>query len=618
MYEKVNGQWQRRGEDVLYGKVNGAWRKIDRAALSAERYACEHRSVKYVSLGDSIAAGHTINDDWAKNYGEGSQYGKNGNTETALVPDCYTDLIRRELIGIYGEDRVRVKSFARSGDTVADLMEKLNHDTVRSAIREATLVTVCIGANDVLEPAMSHLPDYINTGDMSALEAVIRNNLVTLESDSAPNSYRVLFDKLNGINPKATYVFTTVYNPYKHLYLAPSNVANDYKDGFLGPLMWAIPDSVGSVVANAIRGAFMDSDVVRNLFDRVNGLSAYAENYVTRLNTVLRSKVEAYGQDNFLLADTKAVFDPVPDRPIDAPKHYNDLVNVEFTRGYTVNDMDWGRFWDGVDFTAALGGMDEVAAEIIDTIVTEVITPDVDPHPEWYGHHALKCAFADALDWADLPRRTVRYEANGGSGAMAEQVVVALDGMAAYVHLAENTFAAPTDGYNKVGWNTAADGSAAAYGNRQLVGLTEDLTLYAQWSRNCTLFYTHTNDTSASDSDTGHQECYGLWIDWNNDGSFTDDELQGKLSSFTNPGYSITVPYGTQIHVEVSDYDGALFADAEECFVSVNGVQLAAKDTSADHTFPITADTTVDFHWGRDYSNPIGQKSWWRCYISTK
>ena len=32
----------------------------------------------YVSLGDSIAAGHTINSDWERDYGEGSQYGKNG------------------------------------------------------------------------------------------------------------------------------------------------------------------------------------------------------------------------------------------------------------------------------------------------------------------------------------------------------------------------------------------------------------------------------------------------------------------------------------------------------------------------------------------------------------
>ena len=39
----------------------------------------------YVSLGDSNAAGHAINDEWVTNYGDGSQYGKNGNTSTAIV-----------------------------------------------------------------------------------------------------------------------------------------------------------------------------------------------------------------------------------------------------------------------------------------------------------------------------------------------------------------------------------------------------------------------------------------------------------------------------------------------------------------------------------------------------
>jgi hypothetical protein len=43
---------------------------------------------RYVSLGDSIAAGHSL-DGWSYD----TQYGKNGNTETVIVPGCYTDLI---------------------------------------------------------------------------------------------------------------------------------------------------------------------------------------------------------------------------------------------------------------------------------------------------------------------------------------------------------------------------------------------------------------------------------------------------------------------------------------------------------------------------------------------
>ena len=103
----------------------------------------------YSSFGDSIAAGHTINADWNKDYGTDSQYGANGNTSTALVPNCYTDLITHKLKEIY--NNVSTTSFARSGDKVSDLIEKLNHIGVQNVVSESNLVTVCIGANDVLE-----------------------------------------------------------------------------------------------------------------------------------------------------------------------------------------------------------------------------------------------------------------------------------------------------------------------------------------------------------------------------------------------------------------------------------------------------------------------------------
>ena len=159
---------------------------------------------RYVSLGDSIAAGHTINEDWEENYGEGSQYGKNGNTSTVIVPNSYTDLIRTHLENTHGKGCVKATSFARSGDTVAALMNKLTHPIVRRAIARANLVTICIGANDVLQPAMSGLGGYINTGNMDDLAKDVDAHLTTLNTDGAATSYKALFDKLMEINPNAT------------------------------------------------------------------------------------------------------------------------------------------------------------------------------------------------------------------------------------------------------------------------------------------------------------------------------------------------------------------------------------------------------------------------------
>lgn len=350
---------------------------------------------RYVSLGDSIAAGHTINADWEKYYGEGSQYGKNGRTETVIVANCYTDLVRRDLAAKYN-GKITAISFARSGDTVADLMEKLTHEAVIKAIKRATLVTLCIGANDVLTPAINGIGAYLNSGAIDDLARNIDTNLATLNNDSAPTSFKALFDKLISINPKAQYVFTTIYNPYKYLWIEESTEANNYKDGFFGPLMWAIPDWLGDTIANTIRRTFYNTAKVQDTIHRINAIGGLAEGFVTRLNDILRNKINAYGNSNIMLADTKALFDTVPDRPIPADKHYNDLVNVEITRGLNIDAMDWGKFWEGVDWWNAASNVDKIAEIVVNAVIDEVILPDVDPHPEEYGHEVLKASFESA------------------------------------------------------------------------------------------------------------------------------------------------------------------------------------------------------------------------------
>ena len=402
---------------------------------------------RYVSLGDSIAAGHTINADWNKNYGEGSQYGVNGNKETDIVLNSYTDLIHRDLMQKYG-GTVNATSFARSGDRVDDLIAKLDHVRVQNAIKKSDYVTICIGANDVLEPAMSHLDEYINVGSLASAEAVIEQNFAALADDNNANSYTALFNKLSALNPNAKYVFTTVYNPYKYLHI------EDGRDGFFAPMLSLIPEmniDVDKVIEDMflggqdlayydfssmkwvgieldfdldaiIKDGLLSTPIFRQLFSRVNGVSSWAENYVNRLNELLRGKITAFQavNPNFSIAETKAAFDTYPDRTGAGDVHYNDLVNVEYTRGYNTATMDWGALWhdDYNDNAAAfwtdlawshlhwsngfpsLNVADYVtfdlngfAVDLAERIVQKVIIPDVDPHPEEYGHVVMKDAF---------------------------------------------------------------------------------------------------------------------------------------------------------------------------------------------------------------------------------
>ena len=590
-----------------------AWKLPEGAVTSAKQKGSRELwnifQQRYVSLGDSIAAGHTINEDWERNYGYASQYGENGNTSTAIVPNSYTDLIRAELANTYGAGYVKTTSFAHSGDTVADLLAKLDHEIVRRELKKATLVTICIGANDVLQPAMLYLEDYIN-GNTDTMLSVINSNLSRLNNDSDPNSYHALLNKLYSINPNAQYVFTTIYNPYKYLWLEESTSANDYKDGFLGPLMWAIPDSLGSTLANGIRSAFLKAPAVTNLFTKINEMPIWAESFVASLNNVIKNKVAAFGKPNFIVADTKAVFDPVPDRTISSPKHYNDLVSVEFTRGFVIEEMDWGKFWLNTDWGSILNNINSVASVIIDSIVNEVIIPDVDPHPEWYGHYAMKCSFADALGWSALPRRTISFYANGGSGTMASQTVIALDNMTAYTNINDVAFT-PSTGYRFTGWK---DQNGVSYSNKQLIGLNGDLSLTAQWSNTYAILFKHTNHTNGvyGPDETGHKECYALWIDGEEQEDF------GKFSEGSER--MIYRPYGSQVGVVVSNYNPSeLTYDDVDCNVYFNGSKVASGYRGTNYTFTLTSDVVIDFQWHIAGSLvTFNAQSWEDCYITTK
>lgn len=584
----------------------------------------------YVSFGDSIAAGHAINSEWYTKYGENSQYGKNGNTETVIVPNTYTDLIRSELVNTYGSELTIAKSFARSGDRVSDLIEKLSHENIRSILEQAKLVTICIGANDVLEPALSHLEDYINSGDLSSLETIVEGNLVTLNNDSSANSYTALFNKLNEINPKAQYIFTTVYNPYKYLWM------DEGKNGFFSPLLNTIPQMtiLGFEVDDYIKDQLLDTGIIKKLYSRINGLGDWAEKYVEGdssfmgLNQVLRNKINAYKSvnPNFYVAETKAVYDPFPDRPITAEKHYNDLVNVEYTSGYDTAKMDWGKLWeaDGKsrdDFWwdlatkyVSISGFNTngFANELIQLVIERVIVPDVDPHPETYGQYVLKRSFADVLGWQALDRHIVTYNANGGSGSMASETVLGVDGLPVYTNIRPLAFS-PATGYYFTGWNTAADGSGIACTAEQFIGgIPADITLYAQWSNIYTVIYKHTNHTNLyGNNETGHKECYALYI---------NGELKPKFGTFAS-GSSTTysVAYGSTIRVVCDDYrENNWTTKTGTCDVYWNGTSVANGYGGTEYTFTLTGNVTIDFRWKISGSHAtFDARSWEDCYITT-
>jgi lysophospholipase L1-like esterase len=260
--------------------------------------------VRYVSLGDSIAAGQGIRDE--ERYTDGDiyktwQYGYPGLASTEIIEGNYTDLITKELENIHGADKVETISFARSGDTVEDLINKLSHDTVVSHLQNADIVTICIGANDILGAVSTDIiVDYLTTGSLAGMESEVDANLNRLDNDDETYSYRKLLDRLHEINPCATYVFTTVYNPYKYLWV------QEGRDGFFGPLINTIPDTIAGIdipgidISGFLKDSILGTPAFVRFIERANNLGAWVESRVGRLNSILKTKVNNYKLIKFI------------------------------------------------------------------------------------------------------------------------------------------------------------------------------------------------------------------------------------------------------------------------------------------------------------------------------
>ena len=287
--------------------------------------------------------------------------------------------------------------------------------------------------------------------------------------------------------------------------------------------------------------------------------------------------------------------------------------------------MNWGEFWSAVNWSDVLSNItssdfvNKLATDVMGNVIDNVIIPDMDPHPEEYGQYALKCSFADALGWFSLPRRTITYRANGGTGSMASQVVVALDGNTAYTNIRANGFGIPSTGYHFIGWK---DENGNSYSEGQIVGLNGDLELSAQWSNVYTLTLVceaGEGTLTGSNSDTGVTEaraCYvgGVNVLSNkNFGTFKTNPDRIDAVYGTTFGALVGIVFKSQDVNPVIDGDGATSDKFPlDSSVMKNGF---------GRYFAITADTTVRFVW-RDWRVTIAGitagDAYWDCYVTNK
>ncbi|MCL2810301.1 MAG: InlB B-repeat-containing protein [Clostridia bacterium] len=80
---------------------------------------------------------------------------------------------------------------------------------------------------------------------------------------------------------------------------------------------------------------------------------------------------------------------------------------------------------------------------------------------------------------AQLPMLDVTYDANGGTGGTVD---TSIPSGTRYVVKSNTAMGVNRPNYDFVGWNTMANGSGTAYMPGQVITITNNLTLYAQWA----------------------------------------------------------------------------------------------------------------------------------------
>jgi len=132
--------------------------------------------VDYVALGDSLAAGRTPYDLFDKGY-----------------PDYIAQSLEES------NHKVFFDNFGKSGYTSEDVKNDiLTNKDIRKEIRKANVITLDIGANDLLRK--------LNTDPAHVTDALTTVN----------NNLQVILETIDKLNPKAKVYVMGYYNPFPH------------------------------------------------------------------------------------------------------------------------------------------------------------------------------------------------------------------------------------------------------------------------------------------------------------------------------------------------------------------------------------------------------------------
>jgi|GEM_PF-3889718 len=298
---------------------------------SAKVYANEN--LKVLAFGDSIAAGYAPN---VSPYSDLDETDDEVLLQKRQMLDNYVEYYNADygtfasksafsyIFAKNANASATVKSYANSGDTSTDLANLLTQDNyvktlaetnkevtilnqkVLNDIKQANVITLCIGANDVLGLAIQTLNQTIQNNQISKLltgfddtelsqySANIQQNVQTFKSNYQNIILPVLCQNSN------VYVMT-IYNPYRFL-----GIAENF-NGFRQLLQITI-DGLNQI-NKTIRDSANNNVIV---IDVATNFSNYSERQYTNYVNVDLSQIDMMSLANMGSGDMPYYFDPHP------------------------------------------------------------------------------------------------------------------------------------------------------------------------------------------------------------------------------------------------------------------------------------------------------------------
>lgn len=165
-------------------------------SFSVDVFASEIKNITL--LGDSISEGYGLTEN-DKNYGV--------------------------WLGEYYD--AEVENFAKFGKETTDLMDSLENDTsISDSVKQADLICITIGANDVLNIFFDDLVNIgksytSSSGEFNISSEAVQGLILSFSSELGPAAAKAgqnigkIREKIHEMNPDANIIFQTVYNPFE-------------------------------------------------------------------------------------------------------------------------------------------------------------------------------------------------------------------------------------------------------------------------------------------------------------------------------------------------------------------------------------------------------------------